>query len=56
MNTMKIVVSDMDAYEKLVQTKLSLISELGNVHSYIAIKKGKQTTKLDLKSVEDVVK
>jgi DNA-binding Lrp family transcriptional regulator len=53
---LKIVVADMDAYEKFVQTKLSLISELGNVHSYIAIKKGKQTTKLDLSSVADVVK
>lgn len=53
---LKIVIADMDAYEKFVQTKLSLISELGNVHSYIAIKKGKQTTKLDLKSVTDVIK
>ncbi|MDC9721933.1 MAG: Lrp/AsnC family transcriptional regulator [Urechidicola sp.] len=53
---LKIVIEDMDAYEKFVQTKLSLISELGNVHSYIAIKKGKQTTKLDLKSVTDVIK
>ena len=53
---LKIVIEDMDAYEKFVQTKLSLISELGNVHSYIAIKKGKQTTKLDLKSVTDMVK
>jgi len=53
---LKIVIEDMDAYEKFVQTKLSLISELGNVHSYIAIKKGKQTTRLDLKSVTDMVK
>lgn len=53
---LKIVIADMDAYEKFVQTKLSLISELGNVHSYIAIKKGKQTTRLDLKSVTDVIK
>ena len=53
---LKIVVADMNAYEKFVQTKLSLISELGNVHSYIAIKKGKQTTKLDLTSVADTVK
>lgn len=52
---LKIVLEDMEAYEKFVQTKLSLISELGNVHSYIAIKKGKQTTKLGLKSVADSV-
>ncbi len=45
----KIVIEDIDAYETFVQTKLSLISELRNVHSYIAIKKGKQTTQLNLK-------
>ncbi len=48
---LKIVLADIDAYEIFVQTKLSLISELGNVHSYIAIKKGKCTTKLDLSSL-----
>ncbi|WP_111708787.1 Lrp/AsnC family transcriptional regulator [Lutibacter citreus] len=48
---LKIVLADIDAYETFVQTKLSLISELGNVHSYIAIKKGKNTTTLDLTSI-----
>jgi DNA-binding Lrp family transcriptional regulator len=47
---LKIVLEDIDAYETFVQTKLSLISELGNVHSYIAIKKGKNITTLDLSS------
>jgi DNA-binding Lrp family transcriptional regulator len=50
---LKIVLEDIDAYETFVQTKLSLISELGNVHSYIAIKKGKNTTKLDLSTLKD---
>jgi DNA-binding Lrp family transcriptional regulator len=50
---LKIVLADIDAYELFVQTKLSLISELGNVHSYIAIKKGKNTTKLDINSLKD---
>lgn len=50
---LKIVLADIDAYEIFVQTKLSLISELANVHSYIAIKKGKNTTSLDLSSIGD---
>ncbi|SNR67641.1 Lrp/AsnC family transcriptional regulator [Lutibacter flavus] len=49
----KIVIADIDAYETFVQTKLSLISEIGNVHSYIAIKKGKNTTHLDLSFLKD---
>ena len=50
---LKIVLADIDAYETFVQTKLSLISELGNVHSYIAIKNSKNTTNLDLSFLED---
>lgn len=45
---LKIVLEDIDAYEKFVQTKLSLISDIRNVHSYIAIRKEKYTTELDL--------
>lgn len=52
---LKIVLADIDAYETFVQTKLSLISELGNVHSYIAIKKGKNTTNLDLNSLQNLI-
>ena len=50
---LKIILADIDAYETFVQTKLSLISELGNVHSFIAIKKGKNTTNLDLSSLKN---
>lgn len=52
---LKIVLEDMDAYERFVQTKLSLISEIGNVNSFIAIMKGKQTTKLDLTSLKNSI-
>jgi len=52
---LKIVLEDIDAYETFVQTKLSLISELGNVHSYIAIKKGKNSTVLDLNSLYNLI-
>ncbi|MDT7827114.1 Lrp/AsnC family transcriptional regulator [Pricia sp. S334] len=45
---LKVILEDIEAYQVFVETKLSLISELGNVNSYIAIKKGKQTHKLDL--------
>jgi DNA-binding Lrp family transcriptional regulator len=51
---LKIVLEDIDAYETFVQTKLSLISELGSVHSYIAIKKGKNTTTLDLSNLKNI--
>ena len=49
---LKIVLEDIDAYEKFVQTKLSLISDIRKVHSYIAIKKEKYTTFLDLDSIK----
>jgi len=48
---LKLVLEDIDAYEKFVQTKLSLISEIRKVHSYIAIKKEKYTTQFDLSSI-----
>ena len=49
---LKLVLEDIDAYEKFVQTKLSLISDIRKVHSYIAIKKEKYTTQLDLDSIK----
>lgn len=48
---LKIVLEDIDAYEKFVQTKLSLISDIRKVHSYIAIRKEKYTTELDLSRI-----
>ena len=49
---LKLVLEDIDAYENFVQTKLSLISDIRRVHSYIAIKKEKYTTQLNLRSLE----
>ena len=49
---LKLVLEDIDAYENFVQTKLSLISDIRKVHSYIAIKKEKYTTQLNLRSLE----
>jgi len=51
---LKVVLKDIEAYQTFVETKLSLIPELGNVYTYIAIKKGKQTQKLDLESLKDL--
>ena len=48
----KLILEDIDAYERFVQTKLSLISDIRKVHSYIAIKKEKYTTQLDLNSIK----
>ncbi|MFS4482664.1 Lrp/AsnC family transcriptional regulator [Hyunsoonleella sp. 2307UL5-6] len=51
---LKVVVKDIDAYQTFVETKLSLIQELGNVYSYIATKKRKQTHMLDLDFLKDL--
>ncbi len=50
---LKVVLNDIEAYQTFVETKLSLIPELGNVYTYIAIKKGKQTHSLDLEILKD---
>lgn len=49
---LKVMLKDIEAYQIFVETKLSLISELGNVHSFIATKKGKQINTLDLDSLK----
>lgn len=50
---LKVVLKDIDAYQTFVETKLSLIKELGSVNSFIATKKGKQSHKLDLGFLSD---
>ncbi len=45
---LKLVVEDVEAYERFILTKLTLISDLGSVQSYIALSKGKDTNELDL--------
>ncbi len=53
---LKLVLEDIEAYQVFVETKLSLIAELNSVNSYIAIKKGKQTNRLDLGFLKDSIK
>ncbi len=50
---LKIVLKDIEAYQTFIETKLSLIPELGNVYTFIAIKKGKQINNLDLSFLKD---
>ena len=49
---LKLVLKDIEAYQTFVETKLSLLPDLGNVHTYIAIKRAKQTKNLDLSALE----
>jgi len=53
---LKVILEDIEGYQVFVETKLSLIAELNSVNSYIAIKKGKQTNKLDLGFLKDSIK
>ncbi|WP_378186615.1 Lrp/AsnC family transcriptional regulator [Aquimarina sp. W85] len=48
---LKLVVEDVEAYEQFIITKLTLLPYLGSVQSYVALSKGKQTTKLNLKNL-----
>lgn len=48
---LKLVVEDVEAYEQFIITKLTLLPYLGSVQSYIALSKGKQTNKLNLKNL-----
>ncbi|HZJ20407.1 MAG TPA: Lrp/AsnC family transcriptional regulator [Pricia sp.] len=53
---LKVILEDIEGYQVFVETKLSLISELNTVNSYIAIKKGKQTNRLDLGFLKNSLK
>lgn len=48
---LKLVVEDVEAYEKFIITKLTLLPYLGSVQSYIALSKGKQTHELNLEDL-----
>ena len=50
---LKLVVEDIEAYEKFIITKLTLLPYLGNVQSLIALSTSKQTNKLDLSHLID---
>jgi len=45
---LKLVVEDIEAYEKFIVTKLTLLPYLGNVQSHITLSTSKQTQELDL--------
>lgn len=45
---LKLVVQDIEAYEKFIVTKLTLLPHLGNVQSHIALSTSKETNQLDL--------
>jgi DNA-binding Lrp family transcriptional regulator len=42
----KVLVNDIEAYENFILTKLSLLKNLGNVQSHIALSEAKSTTKI----------
>ncbi|MGB1269728.1 MAG: Lrp/AsnC family transcriptional regulator [Flavobacteriaceae bacterium] len=51
---LKLMVQDVEAYEKFIMTKLTLLPYLGNVQSFITLSTGKQTNQLDLSHLKDL--
>jgi DNA-binding Lrp family transcriptional regulator len=47
----KVLVEDIHNYETFILTKLSLLSNLGNVQSHIALSEAKKTTKIKLTNI-----
>jgi DNA-binding Lrp family transcriptional regulator len=47
----KVLVEDIHSYETFILTKLSLLSNLGNVQSHVALSEAKKTTKVKLNSI-----
>lgn len=45
---LKLVLEDIEAYEKFIVTKLTLLPYLGNVQSHIVLSSSKETNELDL--------
>lgn len=45
---LKLVVEDIEAYEKFIITKLTLLPYLGNVQSHIVLSTSKETNEVDL--------
>lgn len=48
----KVLVTDIEAYENFILTKLSLLPNLGNVQSHIALSEAKNTTKVNLNMIK----
>ncbi len=51
---LKLVVKDIEAYEKFIISKLTLIPYLGSVQSLITLSTNKQTNELDLSHILDL--
>ncbi|MGB3466636.1 MAG: Lrp/AsnC family transcriptional regulator [Cyclobacteriaceae bacterium] len=49
---LKVVVEDVEAYEKFILTKLSVISNIGKVQTHIALSRKKHTTALKLNGLK----
>jgi len=50
----KVLVADIESYENFILTKLSLLSNLGNVQSHIALSEIKSTSKINLNRVKSI--
>jgi DNA-binding Lrp family transcriptional regulator len=48
---LKLVVEDIEAYEKFIISKLTLLPYLGSVQSLITLSTGKETNEIDLKKL-----
>jgi len=49
---LKVLVTDIASYEHFILTKLSLLSNLGNVQSHISLSESKSTTKINLNALK----
>ena len=49
---LKVLVTDIASYEHFILTKLSLLSNLGNVQSHIGLSESKSTTKINLNALK----
>lgn len=49
---LKVVVQDVEAYEKFILTRLSVISNIGKVQTHIALSRKKHTTALSLNGLK----
>ena len=49
---LKIVVADVESYEKFILTKLSVISNIAKVQTHIALSRRKHTTSYDLSALK----
>jgi len=50
----KVLVADIESYENFILTILSLLSNLGNVQSHIALSEIKSTSKINLNRVKSI--